>query len=289
MAILCPVCSHATHFIGFQNGRLDGRRFHVNGCPSCHYAFVVNYRHDYSTIYDDDYYAGQGADPSVDYLHEIRHLESTIRVYEWEGLCKIFKDFFPEGGRWLDYGCGLAGLVEYAQHRGHSIIGCEYGWAASAAKQRGPLILSEDELAEHREAFDFVTLVEVLEHVADPIDLLRRIRTLMKPGGVLFLTTGNAQPWRSNLLKWSYTRCPDVHISFYEPQTVKLCLQASGFQAQTLNYGVGMESIIKFKILKNMRWFKYRSRYLDALPWSCFCRWADMRYQVSLHPYGVAL
>jgi 2-polyprenyl-3-methyl-5-hydroxy-6-metoxy-1,4-benzoquinol methylase len=42
---------------------------------------------------------------------------------------------------------------------------------------------------ENDEKYDFITLGEVLEHVEKPVALLKKIRSLLKPNGVLFLTT----------------------------------------------------------------------------------------------------
>ena len=60
-----------------------------------------------------------------------------------------------------------------------------------------------------------VTAIEVLEHLTDPMPVLHTIATVLRPGGILFVTTGNAAPHRAHLDRWSYV-VPDVHVSFYE-------------------------------------------------------------------------
>ena len=72
-----------------------------------------------------------------------------------------------------------------------------------------------------------ITAIEVLEHVVDPVDALRQIARLLKPGGVLFLTTGNARPFRNRLSQWRYV-IPEIHVSFFEPQTLGLAMQTAG-------------------------------------------------------------
>ena len=61
-----------------------------------------------------------------------------------------------------------------------------------------------------------MTAIEVLEHTLDPLAELRRIRALLRPGGLLLLTTGNAAPFASRLTQWPYV-IPEIHVSFFEP------------------------------------------------------------------------
>jgi len=102
----CPVCSSQTVFVGAQKGRLDQRDFEIRMCDACHYSYVENFRTDLAAIYDEDYYRGRGADPMVDYVYELKNFAETIRNYEWEGVLKVYKRLCPQGGRWLDFGCG---------------------------------------------------------------------------------------------------------------------------------------------------------------------------------------
>ena len=74
-----------------------------------------------------------------------------------------------------------------------------------------------------------VTAIEVIEHTLDPLAELRTIRGLLRPGGLLFLTTGNAAPFASDLLRWSYI-VPEIHVSFFEPDTLERALVKCGFR-----------------------------------------------------------
>ena len=62
-------------------------------------------------------------------------------------------------------------------------------------------------------SFDVVTAIEVIEHVLDPVAELRRIRALLRPGGLLFLTTGNAKPYSKRLLTWGYLPAGDPRFA----------------------------------------------------------------------------
>lgn len=284
----CSICGSPTTIIGSVPGVLDQRRFVLRHCEACRFSFVENHRTDYRNLYDQDYYTGKGADPLVHYIEEMGHPDRTVRYYEWQGIRTVQRHFFPEGCRWLDFGCGPGGLVKHASASGMDVTGFEEGWAAEYGRQHGIRIIDAEALEEHRGWYDFVTAIEVLEHIPEPLGALRKIRRSMRPGAVLFLTTGNARPWRRALLKWSYTQCPDVHVAFYEPETMEKCLLASGFTPGYLHSHPAYNDIIKYKILKNVG-IQHRHRIIDALPWKLITRMVDGRYKVSAMPYGIAV
>ena len=100
---------------------------------------------------------------------------------------------------------------------------------ARAPAPAGIPVVDPDGLAALRGTFDVVTAIEVIEHVADPVPFLSGLRDLLRPGGLLFLTTGNAAPHRDDLARWNYV-IPEIHVSFFEPRTLERALIAAGFR-----------------------------------------------------------
>jgi SAM-dependent methyltransferase len=180
------------------------------------------------------------------------------------------------------------GVVKYAIDAGIDATGFEEGWAADMGRLSGIPILCQSELDNYAGSFDFISAIEVLEHIPRPVEALLQIRKLLKPGGILFITTGNAQPWRQKLLDWGYTKCPDVHVSFYEPETLARCMKMTGFQSKEFRSLNGFVDIIKFKVLKTLR-IKNQSKLIDALPWGLIAKLVDARHKVSKQPYGIAI
>lgn len=285
----CAICQSGTATTGFKTSSWSGREFELRRCPSCKFAFVANPRLDYDALYDDAYYSGRGADPLVNYLEEIEHPDTTIRKFEWRGIWRVVSGIVKTDSttRWLDYGCGVGGLVEFLRNQGiEHAIGFDQGWSLSQLRQRGVPHLTPDELQQQRGTFDVVTAIEVLEHVSDPVAELSRMRALLRPGGLLFLTTGNAAPYHDRLSNWRYV-VPDVHISFFEPDTLALALDKAGFDPASPGYRPGWDDIIRFKVLKSagVRRDTWPSR---VVPWGLASRIVDRRLRPSAHPVGWA-
>jgi SAM-dependent methyltransferase len=285
----CPICGGVTAGAGSKRSSFSGGEFVLRRCQHCLFAFVSNPRLDYESIYDDNYYRGRGADPLVDYAYEHEHQDVTIRQFEWHGVWQVVAGLIPAGPetRWLDYGCGVGGLVSYLRQRGvHHAVGFEQGWNLPRLRQAGIPHLTAADLAQAAGTFDVVTAIEVIEHVVDPVKELAQMGALLRPGGLLFLTTGNAQPFRDRLTSWRYV-VPDVHVSFFEPSTLALALEEAGLAPSFPGYITGWQDIIRFKVLKSLG-CRRTNPLTHLVPWGLASRVVDRRLEVSAHPVGWA-
>ena len=105
-----------------------------------------------------------------------------------------------KGLRILDIGCGGGLLSEPMARLGADVVGADAAErnipvARIHAEQSGLDIdyrhTTAEALAEANEKFDVVLNMEVIEHVASPIDFLRACRQLLKPGGLHICSTLN--------------------------------------------------------------------------------------------------
>lgn len=148
-------------------------------------------------------------------------------------------------GRLLDVGCGNGLFLEAASARGWEVAGVELSAAAAAAARErvGPRVtLGTLEEAEFQEnTFDVVTLWEVIEHVSHPVRLLSEVRRVLRPGGMVLLSTPNAHSIFHRVAHWSYILTLgswtfparriyfSSHRSYFTKQTLSAALLKAGF------------------------------------------------------------
>jgi 2-polyprenyl-3-methyl-5-hydroxy-6-metoxy-1,4-benzoquinol methylase len=286
----CRICRSTARFVATVRGTYAGRNFTLARCQRCGYAFIGDPWLEFEQIYDDRYYAGRGADPLIDYSFELEHPELTIRTYEWSGIASVVRHLIGPLARrrWIDFGCGNGGLVRYLrQHHQVDAVGYEEGAIARHAAAIGVPVSGRAALAGWTGTADVVTAIEVLEHTYDPVAELRTMRALLRPGGLLFVTTGNALAHATHLDKWRYM-VPEIHISFFEPRTLESAMMEAGFSAEFRSLGTGFDDILTFKVLKNLK-VRRRSAVTDALPRRLIGAIADRVERLSEHPVGWAI
>lgn len=282
----CKICGGIDHFIGSKRGSTIKEEFKFSRCASCGFVTITNPCLDFAALYDERYYHGEGADPLVDYASELEQPQNAIRIYEWRGIATSVEKILGglEGLKWLDFGSGSGGLVRYLREtKGLDCVGYDTGGFTDRARKAGIPIIDDAELAEMESSFDVVTMIEVIEHLPDPVSVLQQVAKLLKPNGLLFLTTGNTPESDTAFLKWSYV-IPELHIAYFAPRNMKIAMEKAGLIAQPREYK-GWQDIIRFKVLKVLKWKK--TSWLErVIPWWAASPLVDKIYGASLHPVG---
>jgi 2-polyprenyl-3-methyl-5-hydroxy-6-metoxy-1,4-benzoquinol methylase len=94
--------------------------------------------------------------------------------------------------------------------------------------------------------FDVVLAGEVIEHLLDTVGFLRECRRILRPSGVLVLTTPNLAYWR-NLLQWvrqqqfffvDHRAGENGHVRYFAPRTLRAAVTEAGFCVERL-FSVG--------------------------------------------------
>ena len=107
--------------------------------------------------------------------------------------------------RVVDIGCGGGILAEAMARKGAQVLGVDLAAKSLRVAQLHALeaqtprvayreIGAEDLAAELPAQFDVVTCMEMLEHVPDPLSVVRACAALVKPGGWVFFSTINRSP-----------------------------------------------------------------------------------------------
>jgi 2-polyprenyl-3-methyl-5-hydroxy-6-metoxy-1,4-benzoquinol methylase len=137
-------------------------------------------------------------------------------------------------GKLLDVGCALGDCLVEAKKLGwKDAKGLEVAdYAYKAAKDRGLDVqkgtLEKDTFKKN--TFDVVTYQDVIEHIEDPVQELKKAKRVLKPGGVIFLVTPDVGGlWEKLLGKWWYHYKPGEHIMYFSQKSLREALEKAGY------------------------------------------------------------
>lgn len=140
------------------------------------------------------------------------------------------------GKKVLDIGCGQGHFVDVAGRAGFEVLGIEVSESAVSVCQSFSLPVVRMDLFSPKlqiESYDICTMFEVLEHVPDPAKFLARAEELLRPGGILYLTTPNFASLDRRLLGQKWRAINREHLSYFEPKTLRRVLSKStGFEIE---------------------------------------------------------
>jgi dolichol-phosphate mannosyltransferase len=152
------------------------------------------------------------------------------------------------GMRHLDVGCDTGLFLErFSQRYGTASRGVEINAQAVAlARARGLDVQHSDLARSDTSCIDLVTMIDVIEHVADPIGLLVAVRSRLRPKGLVYLETPNIESviyvvgrMISNLtggrpaLLWERLFLPE-HVQYLSRIGLEAAAQAAGFRVVAL-------------------------------------------------------
>jgi 2-polyprenyl-3-methyl-5-hydroxy-6-metoxy-1,4-benzoquinol methylase len=136
-------------------------------------------------------------------------------------------------GTLLDVGCGDGDLVRAMQDYGWQAVGVDPDPAAVQFACRRGLEVRLGSLADQgyrSGSFDAVILNHVIEHVPDPILMLKECHRILKPGGRLILATPNVHGWFHRKFRRNWVHLdPPRHLYLFGIGTLTESVRRSGF------------------------------------------------------------
>jgi len=145
----------------------------------------------------------------------------------------------PRGpSRVLDVGCGSGVLLARMQALGWQVQGVETDpGAVAAARVRGVPVQAGtlEQQAFPDGHFDAVHSAHVLEHVPDPLALLRECHRVLKPGGTLVILTPNVASWGHRRFGAAWLNLdPPRHLVLFSMATLRAAAERSGLSVARL-------------------------------------------------------
>lgn len=226
----CPVCQGQERVpVGHMPS--PTHPMHIIACKECGLVFV------------NPMFANaekEAVSPAVRLLHRSRSAEHSAALALRHSLRRMHRcmpplaSYLKPGARVLEIGSGDGAMLQLLKELGAAPMGIDLDAAAAQATSRAldvPVLVGPfEEAVFPGKPFDAVVLVHIIEHFYDPVEVLRKVRRLLRPGGVVFLETPNIlRPKVGPGRVFSF-----AHNYHFSPRTLALALHQAGFRATRL-------------------------------------------------------
>lgn len=198
----------------------------------------------------------------------------------WETIGYLLRIHFKDvtfqshyrSGRWLDAGCAKGFLLRIASQHGWEPYGFDVSpYVINEAMKVCPdahlLVLdAQNPLPFPSEFFEVITACELIEHLTDPETFLREAHRLLKPGGLLFISTPNAKSifsfqWVQNLCQTIEYTTPfddDTHISYFSSKSISKTLKRCGFSRVETKHSWDLLRRVSVHLPSQLAWMSGR-------------------------------
>jgi len=190
-------------------------------------------------------------------------------------------------GRLLDIGCGTGRLIYHMRRLGWDAVGIDINPDSAAVARENGLHVTVGRLDDYLGidgGFDAIHMGDTIEHLSEPIQTLKIVHRLLRPGGLLTIETPNVRCGFAVLTllvaralgsRWAYSEAP-YHLYEYTAGALITLVQRAGFRLELLRcsgrrpvlYDVGASGFVDD--LK--RSLKRRQRLHEALPYWDFVK-----------------
>ena len=242
----CPVCTASTikpYSFTIESERAGAIHYSQSYCPKCDLVFSnpVAAPEELESFYSSHYYE----EVEVFYNTKQPGIENKIRDRakdEAEGLKKSVLPYVNKG-LFFEIGAGFGALLEGAKQLGFEVAGIE---PSKEAVSLGREVFGLKDLrqgifnsSDWPEAFcDVIYSYHVIEHVCDPVNFVRGIKRMLKPGGVVVIGTENhhnswviyrkVRSWLKGRRRPEF-QTADHHTYYFSDRSLGFLLKKEGF------------------------------------------------------------
>jgi len=206
---------------------ITGEKFDVWQCENCTVGFTFPVPADLSPYYPTNY-------------RRYNPLILKILKFLYRQRVKRWASDFKNPGFAFELGCGDGLMLDTLRSLGWKVVGNERtAQAASfAAHKLGlPVFVGGLDALQPTPLFDLIFLFQVLEHLEDPVTVLKQLVQLMKPNGKIIIGVPNYGGWQSRVgkEKWFHLDVPR-HLNHFSRPSLHFHLKEAGLEIEKIGF-----------------------------------------------------
>jgi SAM-dependent methyltransferase len=184
---------------------------------------------DPEAIYTEAYFQGGHHDGYADYAGSGDDLRREFR--------RTLDALPVRGGKLVEIGCAYGFFLDEARKQ-FEAYGVEVADSARAAcEERGHVVARELGGVIDRGPFDAAVMLDVIEHLQHPDEVIAQLASVVRPGGSLLITTGDFGAPLARLMRARWRlMTPPQHLWFFSPRTLSALLARHGFEVQHVTH-----------------------------------------------------
>ena len=167
--------------------------------------------------------------------YKMRRLEELGSAWQANRFYLSFlKKYAPEAKSIFDLGCGVGQFLFVAKRAGYEqLAGIEYSEKAARFAQEIfeiPVFVGDFCETTFDRKYDVVTIIQTIEHLNNPKEVLSKVREVTNPNGKLMIATPDVDSFVSKLWKMKWQHINMHHIYLYNSRSLTKLLHDAGFR-----------------------------------------------------------
>lgn len=273
--MICQNCSHTQHILITHQVRF-GNTANVMQCKHCGLVFLDQTSFSFpKDFYEKEYHQTYLTHVEPDALDPKKYYEKMLQTTKkWAD--KI-NELLTGEEVVLDLGCSTGHLMTQIQGKakkvyGHDLSEKEIAFAKNELGFDADNVPLDQRFEEGM--FDYITMIFVFEHIAEPVSFLNYIKKFLKPTGKLIMLVPNIDDALMRFYQipvfQTFYYCIE-HLFYYNPKTLSEICQKAGLKG-------AFEAIQEYPITNHLNW-AYRQKPSDVLASRSFVPDVALRYE----------
>ena len=266
ITVKCPIC-------GFSNSKLKWNKTNHRIGPSLEanyrcYGIYTNRPRVYGCGNCRSYFTDPGTWPEnltdiyskvvdVEYIKSESNKKATFTK-----AIKFVDDYAQHNSTILEIGSYAGFFLDVARDSGYKVVGIEPShWGSQLAASRGHSVIQLGAESIHTEfannQFDLVVSWDVLEHIKNPVDLMGKIKNVLKIEGYFICATLDRVSILPILLKGKWPWVIDMHLHYFSKKQMRYMAAITGLEmirTATYSHYVNLDYALR-KLLPNSKIF----------------------------------